>query len=109
MKKITNRDIHIYVEARLEFVANSTSGNWYQTYEDAVHMPMGRLPGPERKRMADALRDMQSGSGPMYVVHSYYTPIAWWLNGVWDIPNVKYTATTSCAQGRVRQATNTPT
>ena len=40
------------------------------------------------------------------VVYSYSTPIAWRDNGVWIIPDVRYSTTTSGHQYRVRYATD---
>ena len=38
---------------------------------------------------------------PTYVVWSYRTPIAWYTNGKWVKPNVRYSTTTSKHQGKV--------
>lgn len=31
----------------------------------------------------------------IYVVYSYGTPIAWYANGIWTMPDVRYSVTTS--------------
>jgi hypothetical protein len=36
-----------------------------------------------------------------YYVYSYRTPIAWYANGQWTIPPVKYSVTTSRHQGKL--------
>lgn len=39
-----------------------------------------------------------------YVVYSYATPIAFHAQGVWHIPDVKYSVTTSKHQSKIRAA-----
>jgi hypothetical protein len=41
---------------------------------------------------------------PFYIVYSYSTPIAWFSDKGWFIPEVKYSVTTSKHQGYVRRA-----
>ena len=41
---------------------------------------------------------------PLYVIFSYDTPIAWYGELGWVVPNVKYSVTTSRHQGIVRRA-----
>ena len=36
-----------------------------------------------------------------YAVYSYRTPIAWYANGIWFAPPVRYSVTTSRHQGRL--------
>jgi hypothetical protein len=43
-------------------------------------------------------------SGWHYVVYSYATPIAWFDGATWEVPCVRYSATTSNHQAAVRQA-----
>lgn len=43
-----------------------------------------------------------------YVIYSYSTPIAWYVDGKWTIPNVSYSRTTSVHQGKIRVATANP-
>ena len=38
---------------------------------------------------------------PTYVVWSYRTPIAWYTNGQWVKPDIKYSTTTSKHQAKV--------
>ena len=42
--------------------------------------------------------------GSDYIVYSYATPIAWFKNGEWQLPNHKYSVTTSKHQSIVRKA-----
>lgn len=41
-----------------------------------------------------------------YVVYSYDTPIGWFLDDEWVIPDVKYSVTTSRHQSALRNALN---
>lgn len=41
-----------------------------------------------------------------YAVFSYQTPIAWYAHGVWTVPDVKYSVTTTKHQNIVREAVN---
>lgn len=43
----------------------------------------------------------ESARHASYVVYSYQTPIAWRLENGWFAPEVRYTVTTSKAQGRI--------
>lgn len=54
----------------------------------------GRLPD----RYSEALRTDE----PVYVVWSYSTPIAWFGNRGWVMPDTKYSVTTSRHQSKVR-------
>ena len=62
---------------------------------------MAKLPQEWR----DKLRETQDAGGPVYVVSSYCTPIAWVASdGVVTIPDVKYSVTTSKHQAIARRA-----
>jgi hypothetical protein len=50
---------------------------------------------------ADYLDELK---GVEYIVYSYGTPIAWFKNGEWTIPALKYSVTTSKHQNYVRRA-----
>lgn len=39
-----------------------------------------------------------------YTIYSFDTPIAWLSDGVWTVPDVKYSVRTSKHQGKVRMA-----
>ncbi len=46
-----------------------------------------------------------SARSASYVVYSYSTPIAWFIQGEgWIMPDEKYSVTTSKSQGRIRTA-----
>lgn len=95
MARTTNNQITDKARERLEFQGNSTSAEWRDGVE---YLGLGRLPRDWREVLRGA-------EGPVYVVKSYETPIAWWTEeGGWVIPDVRYSVTTSKAQGYVRYA-----
>jgi hypothetical protein len=60
-------------------------------------MSTGWLPG--------LYRDAYLAQTPVYTVYSYLTPIAWLLaDGVWIMPMVKYSPTTTRAQNKINDA-----
>lgn len=70
------------------FVAASMSG--------APHDPaLG--PVPSHRLKVDALTEAEAAAfnAADYVVKSYDTPIAWRAYGIWHVPNVTYSTTTS--------------
>lgn len=71
---------------------HTLSGQWKRSHESAwVHA--GRL-GEEE--WALIVFEEAADEGPLYVVRSYDTPIAWCTNeGQWTVPNVKYSKTTT--------------
>lgn len=78
------RGVTALVASRTDFDCNGTLSA--QTY----YTCSGRLPSAyhaEISRDSDAL--------DFYVVYSYQTPIAWYANGVWKVPNVRYSAATA--------------
>lgn len=48
----------------------------------------------------DALIEMN----PEYTVYSHKTPIAWYVDGVWIVPHIRYSNTTSARQNKIRAA-----
>lgn len=59
----------------------------------------GSLPEPYRSQFFATAGDI------LYVVYSYFTPIAWFSDSKgWVVPDVKYSVTTSRHQGVVRRA-----
>lgn len=92
-RKITNREITSCVRAREDFRANSSSGH------NVSRAPStGYLPEEWRK----ILREDET-VGLRYVVLSYSTPVAWVRqDGTAVVPAVKYSVTTSKAQGSIR-------
>jgi hypothetical protein len=116
MQKLTINGLWIqFVEPLRELAPFSTHGNlWGQEGPAATY---GRLPAMMR----------ESASQADYVVYSYATPIAWHLptvqevkvtgyakpisasdfpfaTGTWVFPPLKYSVTTSKAQGRILTA-----
>ena len=80
-----------------DFRAPATlSGTW----EDGP-LYMGRLSSDEQDRMRQDTRD----ASRVYVVRSYETPIAWYVEGRgWSQTTDKFTVTTSGHQGHVAYA-----
>lgn len=70
----------------------------FQTHGALYGAPIGDLPFSDRlpEHYVDSFRDGK------YAIYSYGTPIAW-LNedGVWIMPGIKYSVTTSKHQGRI--------
>jgi hypothetical protein len=61
----------------------------------------GRLGGPER----DALSDADRAGKVRFVIYSYKTPIAWYVDGTgWYVSPTKYSASTSAHQRAVDMA-----
>lgn len=114
VKRITNRQIGEYVANRMEFKANSTYAVWYTDKGSLLaNSTLGRLPLNHTQLLGSWSIHLPNTFGadgkPLYIVYSYQTPIAWWneTHG-WCVPDEKYSATTSCAQGRIRSAVGIP-
>ncbi len=82
------------------FMIGSMRGGWY---------PDGT--GPTLGKLADAdpgsAAALKAISGPVYVVYSYGTPIAWHVacgRNDWTVPDVRYSVTTSHHLSLTRQA-----
>lgn len=58
----------------------------------------GRLPELYRDAFKDNIEEIE------YTVYSYDTPIAWRMHGVWIIPDIKYSVTTTRHQNKIRTA-----
>lgn len=82
-----------YIANRIAFKGNNFFGYLYPLCDDFTPA-IGML-------TADYLDDLR---GAEYVVYSYGTPIAWFKNGDWTIPAIKYSVTTSKHQNYVRRA-----
>jgi hypothetical protein len=97
--RITNRQIANAVANRQDFKANSASGQTY-TYSPST----GRLSETESQKLLQAFNE---AGRPLYVVHSYATPIAWELpdGSLYATPE-KFSVTTSKTQNYVRQGAN---
>jgi hypothetical protein len=91
--RTTRRTTPISVAEHEDFVNSSGSLHGHRGWLPNV----GRLPSQHV-----AALDTATVAGDFYVVMSYNTPIAWYANGEWTIPDVKYSVTTSNHQGLVR-------
>jgi hypothetical protein len=95
MSAITRRNlrtVHLSVAAREEFSCNySLTG----TSDRLAYV--GYLP----KEYHEAYTKARSAPD-FYMVRSYSTPIAWYANGEWTKPPVKYSSTTSRHQSSLR-------
>jgi hypothetical protein len=85
------------VHMRVNFDSNGTLSA--RSSHDCIHD--GRLP----IEYAPAFRAAQKAAD-FYVVYSYVTPIAWFANGVWFMPDAKYSPTTSRHQSTVKKGIN---
>lgn len=95
LQRTSQNIIRDNVLARSEFRRGNVSGKQYDNWSD-VHI--GWMP-PEHVPT--------DTNGPFYVVKSYETPIAWYHNDMWTVPDVKYSATTTNHQHTVRMAIRT--
>ena len=100
MIKTNLRAVADHIGFRNEFNCNGTlfgsirpissSAGWGETTK------VGNLPVEHHQRFETAC-----AATDFYVVYSYATPIAWWANGEWFVPPVRYSQTTSRHQGRL--------
>ena len=95
--RLTNGDIPDAVANFKTFKANSVRGE-FREYGASV----GSLPYEYTKALGQAFADHNE----VYVVYSYQTPIAWHAGGVWTVPEVKYSVTTTKQQTLVRRGIN---
>jgi hypothetical protein len=84
-----------YVENRIRF---STSTNSLTARTMLGWPSFGRLPDEFRHQLIEDTK-----ADDFYVVKSYDTPIAWFARGVWFMPAVKYSVTTSKHANYVRR------
>jgi len=91
--RTNNRNAPRFIAQREDFTTSTGSLRGQQFHGELV-WPVGRLP----EAFIAELREY----GDAYVVFSYSTPIAWYANGVWSQPAVKYSVTTSKHQGITR-------
>jgi hypothetical protein len=87
--KTTLRKLQQAVDNRTPFRAGNISGRWEI---DAGSVPVGRLPAEYHP---------VHPSGPLFVIYSYQTPVAWYRDGEWTVPDVKYSASTSNHQSNI--------
>ncbi len=57
-----------------------------------------------RGKLPELYWDALVHMNPEYTVYSYKTPIAWYSDGVWIIPHIRYSTTTSARQNKIRAA-----
>ena len=86
----------IAIRNRQDFNANNTLTATNGRFHGA-----GRLPRCHIDKFFTA-----SDTPDFYAIYSYATPIAWYSDGTWTIPDVTYSVTTSRHQGIVRRAVN---
>lgn len=94
MAKIRNRDAVGRIAAREAF--ESHTGNFRGVPWEVGYL--GSLPGAWRRAYEATQASIT------YTVMSYRTPIAWYAEGRWVIPDVKYSQTTTRHQNLVREA-----
>lgn len=72
------------------------SGNSFRA-DYTRHTPsQGRMPDAAYRLLVDASAHAAELGEPLYVVHSYATPIAWGLEGdLLTVPDTRYSVTTS--------------
>jgi len=89
---LTGRDrIMRDIRNQKAFTVGNVRGEWINQPAD---IERGQLP-----------RDVELPEwGPVFVVFSYRTPIAWWCGDTWTMPTVKYSATTTNHQRVTAQA-----
>lgn len=75
-----------------------SSSLWGEPCQYVQHY--GRLEDPHYSWLKQAVDQRQLE----YVIYSYVTPIAWRSNGVWTMPDVSYSLTTTKQQSKVRVA-----
>lgn len=91
--RVTTTQAAVCIEQRKQF---HTAGGLRGTYMDTW---TGRLP---QDRVQGYLR--ATDADDFYAVYSYATPIAWYAHGVWTVPDIRYSVTTSKQQNIARKA-----
>lgn len=97
---VNNKTVGVAIKARKEF--RNSQGSFTGILTKDQFLGTDRLPEEWRKQLRDAIVVC---SDPVFVVYSYNTPIAWYANGEWTIPDVSYSPVTSRQQSKVRFAT----
>jgi len=90
------RTAHDAIARRVDFKCNGTLEGIL-----GASRGMGRLPEHWHARFLTAM-----DASDRYFVYSYNTPIAWFANGQWFVPEVKYSVTTSRHQTTVKRGIN---
>lgn len=92
--RTSNTNAGDYIADRVAFTGNNLYGE-IQPFDTVIYRT-GQLPNEyEQQLRLDK---------PFYIVYSYSTPIAWFSDKGWFIPEVKYSQTTSKHQNYVRRA-----
>lgn len=93
--RINLKQVSAHVRERVEFDCNGT-------VRGTRHLgDKGQLPVAYWSELTTAAQ-----ADDFYVVRSYITPIAWFANGVWYVPNVRYSVTTSRHQSALGLVTD---
>jgi len=79
---------------------SSPTGNLWGESTQYVTTNYGRLPEP----WLTWIRKDQERKTLQYIIYSYATPIAWRSNGIWTMPDVSYSISTTRHQTKVRTA-----
>lgn len=96
------RQIPFAVRDRESFTGNSMHAEWVGP---GGYVRTGYLPDKETTVLDHVLADAKRLGEATYIVFSYGTPIAWGMAGrSLDVPDVKYSATSSRHQSAVRNA-----
>ena len=93
-KKVTHKTLGEAVVGRESFIGPSSRGGSIAEV------------GEETGMLPSHLRDAMQSHKPSYVVKSYNTPVAWYGEKGWVVPDVKYSRTTSRLQGGIRRSIN---
>lgn len=99
MKRVNQKQAVTCISKREPFKAAALTGDWFSS--GSGWPSFGWLPQDARASLTEVL---ETGAD-VFVVLSYATPVAWfsdWTGG-WEIPEVKYSPTTSKHQTYVRQ------
>lgn len=86
-------NVYPYVREFRDFDCNGTLRGTHK-----VHQSFGQMPQEYGRQYLDA-----QGAVDFYAVYSYDTPIAWFSNGAWFVPPVKYSPTTSRHLSAIRK------
>lgn len=93
-RRVTHKNLGEAVTARESFVGPSSRGG---SIAEVGH-DTGMLPA----HLAEQMRSHK----PSYVIKSYHTPVAWYGEKGWVVPDVKYSRTTSRLQGTLKRSIN---
>lgn len=99
------RAVQAAVDTFRSFRHETLSARWVND----VHLSeWGQLPAVHMRALADEI----DACGPVFVIFSYSTPIAWKpcrpLIREWQVPDVRYSVTTTNHQNVVRVAVDSP-